>query len=51
VPSLVAEGTSNGAIASRLVVTARTVEALSKQTFMELGLPASRTSDRHPRRL
>lgn len=36
--SLVAEGLSNSAIADRLVVTERTVEAHIKQVFMKLGL-------------
>ena len=45
--SLVAEGLSNGAIASRLFVTERTVEAHVKQIFQKLDLRAS--SDSHRR--
>jgi DNA-binding NarL/FixJ family response regulator len=43
---LVAEGLSNSAIASRLVVTERTVEAHVKQVFMKLGLSVSPDSHR-----
>jgi DNA-binding NarL/FixJ family response regulator len=39
--SLVAEGMSNRAIASRLFVTERTVEAHVTQIFLKLGLPES----------
>jgi DNA-binding NarL/FixJ family response regulator len=45
--SLVAEGLSNRAIASRLFVTERTVEAHIKQIFLKLRLPESR--DQHRR--
>ncbi len=45
--SLVAEGMSNRAIAARLYVTERTVEAHIKQIFLKLGLAESR--DRHRR--
>jgi DNA-binding NarL/FixJ family response regulator len=44
--SLVAEGMSNRAIAGRLVVTDRTVEAHIKQIFMKLGLAESREQHR-----
>jgi DNA-binding NarL/FixJ family response regulator len=43
---LVAEGLSNKAIATRLFVTERTVEAHSKQIFMKLGLDANPASHR-----
>lgn len=45
--SLIAEGMSNRAIAARLFVTERTVEAHTKQIFLKLGLTESR--DRHRR--
>jgi DNA-binding NarL/FixJ family response regulator len=43
---LLAEGLSNRAIAERLVVTERTVEAHVKQIFQKLDLPASPDSHR-----
>jgi DNA-binding NarL/FixJ family response regulator len=44
--ALLAEGLSNRAIAERLVVTERTVEAHVKQIFQKLDLPASPNSHR-----
>jgi DNA-binding NarL/FixJ family response regulator len=44
--SLVAEGLSNGAIAARLHVTERTVEAHTKQIFQKLGLETDPGSNR-----
>jgi DNA-binding NarL/FixJ family response regulator len=44
--ALIAEGLSNKAIAARLFVTERTVEAHSKQIFMKLGLNTNADSHR-----
>jgi DNA-binding NarL/FixJ family response regulator/class 3 adenylate cyclase len=44
--SLLAEGMSNRAIAARLFITERTVEAHVKQIFLELGLGANPESHR-----
>ena len=46
---LVAEGLSNSAIAMRLFVTQRTVEAHVKQIFLKLGLDANPASHRRVR--
>ena len=43
---LIAEGLTNKAIAARLFVTERTVEAHVKQIFLELGLDAGPDSHR-----
>jgi DNA-binding NarL/FixJ family response regulator len=47
--ALVAEGLSNRAIASHLVVTERTVEAHVKQIFLKLGLDVNPDSHRRVR--
>jgi DNA-binding NarL/FixJ family response regulator len=44
--SLLAEGLSNRAIAARIFVTERTVEAHIKQVFLKLGLAESREQHR-----
>ena len=47
--SLVAEGLSNRAIAARLYITERTVEAHTKQVFLKLGLDADPGTHRRVR--
>jgi DNA-binding NarL/FixJ family response regulator len=47
--SLVAEGLSNRAIAARLYITERTVEAHTKQVFLKLGLDADPGAHRRVR--
>jgi DNA-binding NarL/FixJ family response regulator len=47
--ALVAEGLSNRAIATQLVVTERTVEAHVKQIFLKLGLDPNPQSHRRVR--
>ena len=44
--SLIAEGHSNPAIASRLVLSTKTVESHVHQIFVKLDLPESRSQDR-----
>jgi DNA-binding NarL/FixJ family response regulator len=44
--AIIAEGLSNRAIAQRLFITERTVEAHVKQVFMKLGLDANEASHR-----
>jgi len=44
--ALVAEGLSNRAIAARLFVTERTIEAHVKQIFLKLGLSTDRDTHR-----